>query len=213
MRRRAAGGVARGPEAQDAQAWALDIPPGRRNRKAARLSGEIVRFAGSDLNAAARRRRRGTWTGSARRASLGAGHPSRPPQPKGRQAVWRNCPFRGIIAIIASSAARRLPEFDMTLFLRLPVTDRARRSGRPWRADVVGAGVVLARKLVQVVVAPRILRDALQVGPVPTDHIAWLLHQIHQPVPADGELAGIHLKKVDDGLEVSDLRLGRGDAR
>src|ERR1035441_8759190 len=175
MRRRAAGGVARGPEAQDAQAWALDIPPGRRSRKAARLSGEIVRFAMTRIssmrvNAAARRRRRGTWTGSARRASLGAGHPSRPPQPKGRQAVWRNCPFRGIIAIIASSAARRLPSFDKTLFLRLPITDRARRSGRPRRADVVGAGVVLARKLVQVIVAPRILRDALEVGPVPTDH-------------------------------------------
>ena len=49
MRRRAAGGVARGPEAQGAQAWALDIPPGRRSRKAARLSGEIVRFAVSSL--------------------------------------------------------------------------------------------------------------------------------------------------------------------
>jgi hypothetical protein len=48
---------------------------------------------------------------------------------------------------------------------------------------------------------------------VPTDRVARLLDQIHQPVPADGVFAGVHFESVQDGLKAGDLCLSRGDAR
>ena len=64
---------------------------------------------------------------------------------------------------------------------------------------------MFSRTLVNVRIAPGVIRDALEVRSVPAGCIARLLEQVHQPVLALRITSSVHLEGIQRSFEVGDL--------
>ena len=72
---------------------------------------------------------------------------------------------------------------------------------------------MFARAFVQIIISPRIFRDAIEIRPMPAGHIAGLLEEIIQTIATLWIVAGVDLERIQGCLEVGDLGLCGSNAR